>query len=181
MLKRSLGGSLIKNSHFTFRKDIFPVFLYVLEIFSQHGIFIASLEISRHRPHHIHFPVLPCPAPTHPLLTSLPAKEKETSSFVLSLYSLERGQTLSGRPTVLGAIYCPSYSLFYGSPANWTAWLASEGEEALSPTDTGYPRAGWYPRGVSLRRRGGSSRERDLSRLDREEREGEGGFDWNGE
>lgn len=123
------------------------------------------------------FPVQPLPTPFWP-----PCQQKRKKHVHLCyLYTHWSRQTLSGRPTVLGAIYCLSYSLFYGSPANWTAWLASVGEEALSPTDTGYPRAGWYPRGVSLRRRGGSSRERDLSRLDREEREGEGGFDWNGE
>lgn len=149
------------------------------DFFPQHSIFIASLEISHHRHQRVHFPVLPCPAPALPFWP--PCQQKETSWFVLSFSSLGPWSDFEWPPSLLGAIYHAELLFVHWVPSpNWTAWLASVREEVLSPPDTGYPRAGWYPGGF-LWGEGEGVVEREICQGGTGRRGMEGDFDWNGE
>ena len=75
------------------------IYIYYIYIY-KHNIFIDSLGISHHVPHHTQFPVLPY-LPTQPCDVPHPKKiniKIRISLIALSMYSVEQTHTLSGLP-----------------------------------------------------------------------------------
>lgn len=96
---------MIKNFHFIFWKGIFLVFLYVLEIFFPSIIFLL-LRWGFHIIDPVTFTSQSFPVPPLPCPSDISgSKQEKMSLFVLSVYSLEHGQTLSGLPPTLQVLF----------------------------------------------------------------------------